>query len=30
MEGWRVGILTVSDRGYRGEYRDLSGPVIAS
>ena len=28
MEGWRVGILTVSDRGYRGEYRDLSGPVI--
>ena len=24
----RVGILTVSDRGYRGEYRDLSGPVI--
>jgi len=28
MEGWRVGILTVSDRGYRGEYRDLSGPAI--
>ena len=24
----RVGILTVSDRGYRGEYRDLSGPAI--
>ncbi len=24
----RVGILTISDRGYRGEYRDLSGPVI--
>jgi molybdopterin adenylyltransferase len=24
----RVGILTVSDRGYRGVYRDLSGPVI--
>jgi molybdopterin adenylyltransferase len=24
----RVGILTVSDRGYLGEYRDLSGPVI--
>ena len=24
----RVGILTVSDRGYQGEYRDLSGPVI--
>ena len=24
----RVGILTVSDRGHRGEYRDLSGPVI--
>lgn len=28
MEGWRVGILTVSDRGYHGEYRDLSGPAI--
>ncbi|RPI51999.1 MAG: molybdopterin adenylyltransferase [Chloroflexi bacterium] len=28
MEDWRVGILTVSDRGYRGEYRDLSGPTI--
>jgi len=28
MESWRVGILTVSDRGYRGEYRDLSGPAI--
>lgn len=28
MEGWRVGILTVSDRSYRGEYRDLSGPAI--
>ncbi|MDX9829607.1 MAG: molybdopterin adenylyltransferase [Anaerolineae bacterium] len=28
MEGWRVGILTVSDRGYQGEYRDLSGPAI--
>ncbi len=27
-EPWRVGILTVSDRGYRGEYRDLSGPAI--
>jgi molybdopterin adenylyltransferase len=26
--GIRVGILTVSDRGYRGEYRDLSGPAI--
>lgn len=25
----RTGILTVSDRGYRGEYRDLSGPVIS-
>lgn len=25
----RVGILTVSDRGSRGEYRDLSGPAIA-
>lgn len=24
----RVGILTVSDRGYQGEYRDLSGPAI--
>jgi molybdopterin adenylyltransferase len=28
MERWKVGILTVSDRGYRGEYRDLSGPLI--
>jgi molybdopterin adenylyltransferase len=24
----RVGILTVSDRGYRGEYEDQSGPLI--
>ncbi len=24
----KVGILTVSDRGHRGEYRDLSGPAI--
>lgn len=24
----RVGILTTSDRGYQGEYRDLSGPAI--
>jgi molybdopterin adenylyltransferase len=24
----RTGILTVSDRGYDGTYRDLSGPVI--
>ncbi|MGC9336271.1 MAG: molybdopterin adenylyltransferase [Anaerolineae bacterium] len=24
----RTGILTVSDRGYSGEYRDLSGPAI--
>jgi molybdopterin adenylyltransferase len=24
----RTGILTISDRGYRGEYRDLSGPII--
>ncbi|MCL7453998.1 MAG: molybdopterin adenylyltransferase [Anaerolineae bacterium] len=24
----RTGILTVSDRGYLGEYRDLSGPAI--
>ncbi len=25
---FRVGILTISDRGYRGEYQDRSGPVI--
>lgn len=24
----RTGILTISDRGYKGEYRDLSGPAI--
>jgi molybdopterin adenylyltransferase len=24
----RVGILTVSDRGYRGEYEDQSGPLV--
>jgi molybdenum cofactor synthesis domain-containing protein len=24
----RIGILTISDRGSRGEYRDLSGPAI--
>jgi molybdopterin adenylyltransferase len=24
----RIGILTVSDRAYRGEYRDLSGPAV--
>jgi len=24
----QVGILTISDRGSRGEYRDLSGPVL--
>jgi molybdenum cofactor synthesis domain-containing protein len=24
----RTGILTVSDRGFRGHYRDLSGPTI--
>jgi len=24
----RIGILTVSDRGYRGEYEDRSGPAI--
>ena len=24
----RTGILTVSDRGYSGEYEDLSGPAI--
>jgi molybdenum cofactor synthesis domain-containing protein len=24
----RAGVLTVSDRGYTGEYRDLSGPLI--
>jgi molybdopterin adenylyltransferase len=29
MASTRTGILTVSDRGYRGEYRDLSGPVIS-
>jgi molybdopterin adenylyltransferase len=27
-ESIRVGILTVSDRGHSGEYRDLSGPAI--
>jgi molybdopterin adenylyltransferase len=26
---FRVGILTVSDKGYRGERRDSSGPAIA-
>ncbi len=26
--GIKVGILTVSDRGYRGEYEDQSGPLI--
>ncbi|MGD8857947.1 MAG: MogA/MoaB family molybdenum cofactor biosynthesis protein [Chloroflexota bacterium] len=26
----RIGILTVSDRASRGEYQDLSGPLIAS
>jgi len=26
----RVGIVTVSDRAFRGEYEDLSGPAIAS
>lgn len=25
----RVGIVTVSDRAYRGEYEDLSGPAIS-
>jgi molybdopterin adenylyltransferase len=25
-----VGILTISDRGSRGEYRDLSGPAICA
>ena len=25
----RVGILTISDRGARGEYHDLSGPALA-
>jgi len=24
----RAGVLTVSDRGYKAEYRDLSGPLI--
>ena len=24
----RIGILTVSDRAYQGEYRDVSGPAI--
>ena len=24
----KTGILTVSDRGYHGAYRDLSGPAI--
>jgi molybdenum cofactor synthesis domain-containing protein len=24
----RAGVLTISDRGYRGEYHDLSGPLI--
>ncbi len=28
MQSIRVGILTVSDRGHRGEYRDLSGPTL--
>lgn len=30
MAEWhiRVGVLTVSDRGYAGEYRDLSGPLL--
>lgn len=26
----KVGILTISDRGFRGEYKDESGPVIQS
>lgn len=26
----RIGILTVSDRAYRGEYEDQSGPALAS
>lgn len=26
---WRVGILTLSDKGSRGEREDLSGPLIA-
>jgi molybdopterin adenylyltransferase len=24
----RTGVLTISDRGHKGEYRDLSGPLI--
>lgn len=26
---WRVGVLTLSDKGSRGEREDLSGPLIA-
>ena len=26
----KIGILTVSDRGFRGEYEDHSGPLIAN
>jgi molybdopterin adenylyltransferase len=28
MERIRTGVLTVSDRGSQGEYRDLSGPTV--
>jgi molybdopterin adenylyltransferase len=27
---WRVGLLTLSDRGFKGEYQDLSGPAVAA
>lgn len=28
QQSMRAGVLTVSDRGHKGEYRDLSGPRI--
>lgn len=28
QQSMRAGVLTVSDRGHKGEYRDLSGPLI--
>lgn len=28
MKRLRIGILTISDRAFRGEYEDLSGPAI--
>ena len=30
MEPAKIGILTVSDRAFQGEYNDLSGPAIAT